>query len=55
MFMHTFDFTNQIASNTLARKKRLFGGSTLDSCDLPLQKRTSCPPVKKSSIFKKEA
>jgi hypothetical protein len=48
------DFTNETASNPPARKKRLFRGSmqfqrgsTLTSCDLYLQKRSSCPPTKK--------
>jgi hypothetical protein len=39
MFKRMFDFTNKTTSNPLAQKKRLFGGSKLASCDLPLQKR----------------
>jgi hypothetical protein len=51
MFMHTFDSTNQIASNPPARKKRLFGGSTLDHRDLFFKETANCPLARKKHLW----
>jgi hypothetical protein len=50
MFKRTFDFTNETASHPPARKKRLFGGSTLATCDFSFKKKIELPAGENEAV-----